>query len=122
MNKTIALYVASELQKQLAIKGKMSDINYDVDTDTLHFRVEFHGWYDREKCIDILYNSFKLGGTEVLTSTHEMKMRLSRRSLETTHICNIVIDWVNLEHGKEEVPEIMQNLLSDVSYKQYLTF
>jgi hypothetical protein len=124
MNKEIALYVADQLHDQICRYGmgaKMSAIDYDEKTDTLHFCIEFRGWYGREKVVDVLYNSFTVGGYEVSTDTQEMKMQINRKTFETVHICNIAIEWVNLERD-EKVPEIMQNLLSGVSFKQYKTF
>lgn len=124
MNKEIALYVADQLHDRICRYGmgaKMSAIDYDEKTDTLHFCIEFRGWYGREKVIDVLYNSFEVGGYDVSTDTQEMSMTISRKPFQSVHICNIAIEWVNLEQD-EEVPEIMQSLLSGVSYEQYKTF
>ena len=124
MNKEIALYIADQLHDQICRYGmgaKMSAIDYDEKTDTLHFCIEFHGWYGREKAIDVLYNRFQVGGYNVSTDTREMRMQIDRKTFETTHICDIAIEWVNLEQD-EEIPEIMQGLLSGVSYEQYKTF
>jgi hypothetical protein len=124
MNKEIALYVADQLHDQICRYGmgaKMSAIDYDEKTDTLHFCIEFRGWYGREKAIDVLYNHFEVGGYDVSTDTQEMSMTISRKPFQDVHICDIAIEWVNLEQD-EEVPEIMQGLLSGVSYEQYKTF
>lgn len=94
--------------------GKLESYTYNENTQTLIIDFAFRGWYDREKIIDNVYTIIKINRKEYHYSPYEI-------TLKSKKICNVKINWRNLTPN-DEVPEIMQNLLSGISYSQYRKF
>lgn len=104
-------------------RGKVTAYRLDEETKTITFDISFNGWYSREKIIDDIYRGFDVDNTtEISVSTSEIKV-VYREGGEwrTKHIADVVINWTNTAK-EDKVPEIMQNLLSGVSFSQYQTF
>lgn len=94
--------------------GKLESYIFDEDTQTLIIDFAFRGWYDREKIIDNVFTTIKVNRKEYKYSPYEIKLKGNK-------ICNVKINWRNLTPD-DDVPEIMKNLLSGVSYSQYRNF
>ncbi len=99
--------------------------SYKKDVNTLILDIDFKGWYNREKIIDRLYcrlNYKRYRIFDILCNLDEINIVFNEKyGYKRIKICDIHINWHNLEKD-EEVPEIMKNLLSHVSYKEYLTY
>lgn len=99
--------------------------NYKKDGAALILDINFKGWYHREKIIDWLYcrlNYKKYRIFVISCNLGEMNIIFNEKyNYKRTKICDIHINWHNLEKN-DEVPEVMRNLLSCVSYQEYLKY
>lgn len=94
--------------------GKLENYFFDEKTQILIIDFAFWGRYDREKIIDNVFTIIKVNRKEYHYSPYEI-------TLKGNKICNVKINWRNLTPN-DDVPEIMKNLLSGVSYSQYRKF
>lgn len=120
--KTVALYTADWIKEHMTRYARMSEINYDETTNTLSYLIEFHGWDAREKAISCIEENIELAGVRIGSDLTYLEIYTNYKigNIQSEKICDVKIKWVNLDRGKEVVPEIMRPFLSCISYENYL--
>lgn len=124
-NRAIAEYVMDVLQEKINSSGHgvVGCYAYDEKHSMLIIDIAFRGWYSREKIIDNIYRQIPMSGG-ILVGVETTNVRLiwkEKGKYISSPIFGVHINWRNLEPN-DEVPDIMKNLLSGVSYEEYKTF